>query len=175
MDSVVIAANNGDGASKDFILVNSSVSDGESGVEIDRQIILQFSKNVVNISVKDNNMACFSMRDEQENDIALDVIMADDQIEREKRQEIIIVPLNKLNEAKQYTLTISENLCSKNGETLGAPQKITFSTKGFKAEQPAAEAPAETNKNNNTLMWLTAGIVAIAAFIGFMYKKKKNS
>lgn len=105
--------------------------DGSSNIPTDTEIKINFSKNVVNLSVKDTNLKCFSMKDNEGNVADVNVVMADDQIDRENRNDIILVPVNGLEEEKEYTITISSNLTAKNGNTLGEEKTITFSTVGF--------------------------------------------
>lgn len=114
------------------LFINESIpADGASNISTDTEIKINFSKNVVNLSVKDTNLKCFTMKDNEGNNIPINVVMADDQIERDKRNDIILVPVNGLEEEKEYTITISSNLTAKNGNTLGEEKIITFSTVGF--------------------------------------------
>lgn len=51
----------GEGKDEPLSLVSSNPADGQKDVPVDTQIKLVFSKNVVNMSVKDNNQKCFSL------------------------------------------------------------------------------------------------------------------
>lgn len=108
-------------------LVSSSVPDGSTDVDIDEDIILNFNKNVVNFTVKENNMKCFSMVDSKGNSVVLTVIMGDDQVDRDIRRIITIHP-DSLKEGETYTLTISKNLQAKNGLSMEDDVIITFTT-----------------------------------------------
>ena len=73
-------------------LIDSTPVDGQEGVPLDVKIKLTFNKNVVNMSVKDNNMRCFKLF-EGGHEVACAVQMADDQIYRELRREVVLPTL----------------------------------------------------------------------------------
>lgn len=102
--------------------------DGEQKVATDLMINLEFNKNVVNMKVKERNQKSFKMFDEAGKIISLEIIMADDQLYREKRREIKIKPVAELAPDRYYTLVIHSSLMSKNGEMLNEPIYITFKT-----------------------------------------------
>lgn len=149
---------NGDSALK---LENSSVIDGESNVEIDREIILTFSNNVVNLKVKDNNVKCFTLLDSDENVVSIEVKMADDQVERDKRNDIIIAPVEELREGTKYTLVVSSLLTAKNGNKLDEELTISFSTVG----------EVESNKQSSKILWI--GVILLVVIVFVIIKKKK--
>jgi len=169
------AEGSGSGESSAFALVSSSIPDGAHDVLPDSQIQLKFSKNVTNITVKENNQSCFSMVDNLGNNIALNVIMADDQLERDKRNDIVIAPVNPLSESRLYTLTISENLTCKNGQTLEKPQTITFSTIGYESNQ-ATTLPGTSQTESsiaNKYLWPVTGLVVVLVLGWFLLKRKR--
>jgi len=172
--SLVLAAGDGSGGEdKAFDIVSSTVENGEEDVNIDREIKFVFSKNVANISVAENNRQCFSMTDSGGNAVPIEVITFDDQLEREKRNDIIVKP-GALKEAEEYTITISPDLQSKSGETLGKEIKYTFSTPGFAAaETTGSSAPADGD-SSQWLIYVVVLVVVIAAAIYF-FKKKNNA
>ncbi|HHW40516.1 MAG TPA: Ig-like domain-containing protein, partial [Syntrophomonadaceae bacterium] len=108
-------------------LIDSTPVDGQEGVPLDVKIKLTFNKNVVNMSVKDNNMRCFKLF-EGGHEVACTVQMADDQIYRELRREVVLVPVNRLKPATSYTVVIAPGLLSKSGTSLGKEVRITFKT-----------------------------------------------
>lgn len=175
MASAAEAGGSGSGASSAFALVSSSIPDGAHDVLPDSQIQLKFSKNVTNITVKENNQSCFSMVDNLGNNIDLNVIMADDQLERYKRNDIVIAPVNPLSESRLYTLTISEKLTCKNGETLEEPQIITFSTIGYESTQATTLPGTHQTESSiaNKYLWPVAGLVVAAALGWFLLKRKR--
>jgi len=173
-DSPVIAAQDGSGETNQFTLVSSSITDGQSDVTLEQSIVLKFSKNVANISVKDNNLTCFTLTDESGQLVPVDVIIADDQIERDLRNDISVKPVDKLSEAKQYTLTISDKVKAKSGETLGTNHKITFTTVGSRAV-PTAAGTGSTAAGVQPLDWLlVAAVVVIGAGALFWFRKRAS-
>ena len=71
----------GGGKDQPLTLVSSSIPNGSENVSTTPEIVLTFSKNVVNFTVKDNNEKCFSMIDSKGNNVPIDVIMGDDQVD----------------------------------------------------------------------------------------------
>lgn len=135
----------------------SSIEDGQTDVPVDTSIELTFTNNVVNMSVRDNNMACFTLlRDGTEVDI--DVVMADDQIHPELKRIITIVPKSALQEGKTYQLVISGNLTAKNGNSIGSDTIIAFTTQG---------AVSYT-------WYIVGGIVIVCAAAAIILYRKKN-
>lgn len=131
----------GGGSNIPLGLESSSVPDGSTDVPVDEDIILNFNKNVVNFTVKENNMTCFSMKDSKGNSVPITVIMGDDQVDRDIRRIITIHPTS-LSEGETYTLTISGKLQAKNGTTLGDDITLTFST--VKPAVTATPSPTTT-------------------------------
>lgn len=111
-------------------LASSTPAAGAKNVTVDAQIKLTFSKNVVNMTVKDNNVKCFSLLDAKGQAVAVEVKMADDQIEADKKNDVILVPRQPLNGGQQYTVVVSKDLTAKNGTKLDKETKIAFSTAG---------------------------------------------
>lgn len=109
-------------------LVKSDPQDGVSGVALDTELYMLFDKNVVNFKIKEKNAQCFTLFDGQNQVVPIDVIFADDQIEPEKRNEIIVKPQGLLQKGKAYRLEVSPELLAKNGTALGKKIIISFST-----------------------------------------------
>ncbi|WP_209341803.1 Ig-like domain-containing protein [Flavonifractor sp. AGMB03687] len=128
----------GAGQSEPLALSASSVADGASNVAVDTSIKLDFTKNVVNLQVKDNNKTCFSVTDSQGNQVPIVVSMGDDQVDREVRNTIYISPAQTWPAGETLTLTISGNLMAKNGTSMGTTCTLRFTTAG------AAATPAPT-------------------------------
>lgn len=153
-------AENGDGSGggqgNPVTIQSISINDGSTNVELKPYIVINFSKNVINMSVKENNKNCFSMEDESGDNISLNVIMADDQVEPEKKRIISLTPQDKLKEGKQYTLYISQNITSKSGDRLDYSRSISFKTKEAievskdEEDNDATKPSNTTNLNNNT-------------------------
>lgn len=129
-------AGNGSGGNKDnpLALVESTPYDGQENVTLSPEIKLTFSKNVVNMRVAEGNQECFSLHAADGTNVPVEVQMADDQIEREKRNDIILIPLKELQSGIRYTIKISERLESKSGVTLGNDLQIEFITKDTSVE-----------------------------------------
>lgn len=94
------------------------------------EIELFFSKNVVNMMVNENNKKCFSLTNKDDDKIPIEIQMADDQIEREKRHIIKIVVQKPLEPATTYKIIISPELESKNGLKLEKQLVMEFFTLG---------------------------------------------
>lgn len=179
--SAVAFAGNGDGSGggngEPLMLAGSTVSNGSTNVPTDVYITLTFSKNVVNFSVKSNNMGCFSMVDSKGNSVPLSVIMGDDQVDPDCKRIVGIQP-SGLAEGETYTLIISGNMTSKSGVALGSDIFISFTTAGAAAaETPApgeepeeSAAPEETEEpeiadveENNELLMADGALTTTAA------------
>lgn len=129
----------GGGSDKPLLLDYSSLPDGSTGVATDVSITLTFTKNVVNMAVRDNNSGCFSLTAADGSSVPVSVIMGDDQVDPDVKR-IITVEAYGLSPATTYTLTVSGALTSKSGVSLGSPVYLSFTTEG--AEQQPAPAPA---------------------------------
>lgn len=119
-------------------LVESNPSRGASSVSIDTEIYLLFNKNVVNMSVKENNRNNIRLIDESGKEIPIDIIFADDQIEPEKRREILIKPKENLKKSTTYKVQILPDFMAKNGKKAGELIEVVFETE---KEQEDAQPP----------------------------------
>lgn len=138
----------GSGGGKDIPLglASSDPADGASNVTVDTQIKLTFNKNVINMSVKDNNVKCFALYNNGQQ-VPISVIMADDQIQPEYKREVTIAPQQSLQPGSSYTLKISPELQAKNGTVLGQEIKVSFITAGRKDVTPTTPK----NDSGNTI------------------------
>lgn len=148
------------GGNKPLTLDTVEPADGDKNVPVDCQIKLTFSKNVVNMKVKDNNIKCFKLVDSEGNNVDVEVIMADDQMEREKRKDIILKPASSLKEDSQYTVIISPDLTAKNGVALGEEVKINFTTEG--------------GASGSLYIWGIVAVVVIIVLILILRRKNPN-
>lgn len=112
-----------------LVLEESVPTDDAYGVATDATITLTFSKNIVNMSVAENNISQFVLRENGKDEVAIEVFLADDQVNREKRNDALITPVEPLKEDTDYELTVSKELSSKSGVTLAEDLVIHFSTK----------------------------------------------
>ncbi len=133
----------GGGSGNPLTLDWSTVPDGSTDVPTDVTITLTFTKNVVNFTVRDNNMGCFTLVDSGGSRVPVAVIMGDDQVDPNVKRIISISP-DTLSPGETYTLIISGGLQAKNGTYLGSDITLTFTTAGAEeAPPPAEETPAE--------------------------------
>lgn len=135
----LVQAGDGDGSGggqgQPLEIVDVFPANGAVGVDINlEQIKVTFSKNIAYLTVRENNRGCFSLRAEQE-PVPVDIIIADDQIERDKRNEVVIKPQQQLRPGTVYSLKIAPQLESKSGVTLGQEIILTFTTAGSRGEQ----------------------------------------
>jgi hypothetical protein len=131
---VALATGQGDGSGggKDqpLSLTSSIPADGQKDVSPTTEILLSFSKNVVYMTVCENNKKCLALYAADGSKIPVEVIMADDQIEPEKRRDIQLKSLQSLEPATSYTIKISPELRSKSGVTVGQEITVSFTTAG---------------------------------------------
>lgn len=147
----------GGGQDKPLDLLRSNVSDGDTDVDPDVRIELYFSKNVVNLKVREGNKACFSLCDSAGNDVPITVEMGDDQIEPtdEVKRTVTIVPKSPLQTGETYTLTVGKELAAKNGrDVLGSDLKLSF-TAG-EAKTAARQSYHYASGGNTTTTTTTA-------------------
>lgn len=150
LSAVPAQAGNGDGTgggkSEPLRLVSSVPADGAKNVPVPSRILLTFSKNVVNMTVNENNKTCFSLQSEAGKEIPVTVFMADDQIEPEKRNDVILYPSGALQSGTPYMVKVSQMLRSKSGVNLQQPVTVRFTTAGAKPAAitvPAASSAAK--------------------------------
>ncbi len=152
-----IAAGIGSGGNNPLTLETSSPQANAVDVELDHKIELQFSNNVINANVRDGNQACFSLADAGGKVIAIDILMANDMVEPNKKEIVFIKPLESLEANTTYVLTISGDLTAKTGDRLGKDIKLSFTT-------------AKVKEPPYTLLLI--GAVLVAAVYSFVFKKE---
>lgn len=156
MGQIAFAAGDGAGGGKSegLTLVSSSIKDGTKGVSLKPEIKLTFSKNIVNMTVADNNKKCFSLRNENGTNVPINVIFADDQVDFTDRNNAVIIPKSNLEQGTTYSLVISSSLQSKSGVTTGQEIRITFTTEGTKTvnnnSNSAAASTTSSTKSDET-------------------------
>jgi len=122
-------------------LDKSSPYNGQTRVSLPLLIEMTFNKNVINMAVNVNNRNCFSLYAADGSKIPVEVIMADDQIEPEKKRDIALKPLQELKPGAAYTVKVSPALQAKSGATMEGDLTITFIT--------ANRGPAPIALNNS--------------------------
>ncbi|MBS7526288.1 Ig-like domain-containing protein [Fusibacter paucivorans] len=144
----------GGGGDNPLTLESVDVADGLDAVGVDEIIYLNFSNNVVNLSVKDANAACFSMVDSAGEPANFLTFFGDDQVNRDIRNTIEIRPFGGWTPGETYTLNISKDLTAKNGSALGEDAQVTFTIVADEAaaetapEATAPEASAESGESS---------------------------
>jgi|GEM_PF-1535336 len=116
-----------------------------NALRVDEVIYLNFSNNVVNLSVKENNMTCFAMTYDDGSPADFVAFFGDDQVDRDIRNTIEIRPADTWQAGATYHLTIKKDLTSKNGSSLGKDKEIVFTIadaeEGVSAEETNVETP----------------------------------
>lgn len=138
-----------EGKSGAFDFVESIPGNSAKDVELDGQIKLLFNKNVINFTVKDNNEECFSIKDAKGKEIPINVIFADDQVEPDKKREIILSPKEPFSENTVYTVHISPKLKAKNGDSLDRDVSISFTTLSLKPKEDSSPPKGESVKKDS--------------------------
>ena len=118
----------GGGKDKPLALESASIANGAQNVSLTPEIVLNFNKNVVHFTVRDNNMNCFSMTDSKGNSVPIDVIMGDDQVDPSIKRIVTIKPKSSLEPGETYLLKIGKDITSKSGVSLGRDTYISFTT-----------------------------------------------
>ena len=138
----------GSGGGKDqpLTLVSSSVANGDTIDTTTPKIELTFSKNVVNFTVRDKNMKCFSMTDEDGKSVSIEVIMGDDQVDPSIKRIVTVTPKSPLTPGKTYALKIGGGVTSKSGVSIGKDTYISFTVAGTPPKTTAAPTTKTTTK-----------------------------
>ena len=138
------SAEDGAGKAQPLALSSSSVADGATNVAADTAIRLDFTKNVVNLTVKDNNKTCFSVTDSTGAAVPIVVSMGDDQVDRDVRNTIYVSPAQTWPAEETLTLTISGDLMAKNGTSMGTAHTLRFTVAGAAATPAPTATPKPT-------------------------------
>ena len=139
--SATALAGNGSGKNEPLKVESASVEEGGTILPGDG-IKLVFSKNIANSAVKENNLGLFTLTDAEGNEMEAQVIIADDQVEPEKKNDVIIMPAEALPEG-EYILTALSGITAKSGAVMEEDYVLSFTVSADAApEEPAVEAPA---------------------------------
>jgi hypothetical protein len=113
-------------------LDSSIPADGQKDVPVTGDIKLTFNKNVIFLGIRDANKTCFSLIAADGSKVPIQVIMADDQTTEgfEKRRDISVRPVQKLQPGTAYVVKVSPQLQAKNGMSLGHEVTVKFVTAG---------------------------------------------
>jgi len=184
----------GGNSSEPLELVSSTIVDGQTEVGLTPSVTMVFSKNVTDLSVKEANLACFKLEKKAGGEVAYEVLMADSQVEPDKKNDVVVKPLAELEADTEYIVTISKALTSKSGASLADDIVISFTTavaggetdaaaENTAVETPAAEAPtaeapaaeeASTDNTPSSMVYIIASIAAVILIGGYWMKKKRS-
>lgn len=131
----------GENRSDPITVVNSSLADG-AVIEGDTLTVhLEFNKNVVHFSVRQNNMGRFSLYDESGERHPLEVHMGDDQVDPTCKRLVDLTASGL--QPGDYTLVIESGLTAKNGTSLDRDIAIRFTVAGEASAAGADEPPED--------------------------------
>lgn len=127
------ADSNGDGSGggqDNPLTIESSIpANGATGVASLEHIKIVFNKNVAYLTIREKNMQCVSLWSGSQR-IPAEIIIADDQVEREKRNDVLVKPKQSLKAGTTYRVEIAPEMQSKSGVILGQKATITFTMAG---------------------------------------------
>lgn len=123
---------------------SASIEDG-AVLASDETITLVFSKNVVNSKVAESNMALFHVLDSNQNEVTIEVIMADDQVEPDKKNDVVIQFPQGLADGT-YTLTAQKGITSKSGDVMDKDYTLTFQADSSQAGQAADQTTTQATE-----------------------------
>ena len=132
----------GGGKTEALTVESTSVEDGAVLAPEDA-ITLVFTKNVVNSSVKETNLPLFTVTDDSGAAVEITVTMADDQIEPDKKNDVVIAPADTWADGA-YTLTAQAGITSKSGDVMEQDYTLTFSVAGAADDAAAPEDTMDT-------------------------------
>ncbi len=127
-------------------LDSSTPADGQKDVALTGDIKLTFNKNVIGLTIRDNNKNCFTLSASNGSKVPIEVIMADDQLYPEEKRNISIRPLQKLQPSTGYMVKIAPQLQAKNGTSLGHEVTVDFVTAGVARKPVESEPASDTGK-----------------------------
>lgn len=122
-----------------LVLISSNPIDGAKNVPVQTEIILNFSKNIAHMTVRDKNIKCFSLVNAKSESVQTNIVIADNQIEPEKRRDVYLRPLNDLEPGMTYTVIVDPSFQSKSEVKLNGELKINFTTIENKASVGSSE------------------------------------
>lgn len=130
---------NGQGLGKNknipLTLVRSSVSNGDSNVETNPTIQLDFNKNICNVTVLSNNKKCFHLTDENGQAVAIRLIFPDNQVQRDYKQQVFLQPVKDLNKNASYKVSVDSTVTAKNGTSIDNAHTFTFTTGNVRTDR----------------------------------------
>jgi len=119
----------GGGQNNPLAIESCVPADGAIGVTNLEYVKIVFTKNVAYMTIREANKNCFSLWSGSQK-IPAEIFIADDQIEREKRNDVLVKPLQPLKPFATYRVEIDPKLQSKSGVFLGQKGVISFTMAG---------------------------------------------
>ena len=172
------AGGNGDGSgggSDEALGVESATIENGATVDPEVVITLVFTKNICHASVRENNRALVKLADGEGNDVAVTVTLCDDQIEPEKKNDMVIAPAQALAEGT-YTLTVQAGVTSKSKVVMAEDYVLSFTvaqTAEAPIETPDTVQPEAEGGSNGTIM-IIVGVAAVIVAGAIVLAKKRG-
>ncbi len=119
----------GGGQNNPLAIESCVPADGAIGVTNLEYVKIVFTKNIAYMTIREANKKCFSLWSGSQK-IPAEIVIADDQIEREKRNDVLVKPLQPLKPGATYRVEIAPELQSKSGVFLGQKVAVSFTMAG---------------------------------------------
>lgn len=147
--SFVFGDSDGYSSDSDLYLESSNPADDAADVPLDVIIQLNFTKNICNVLVFENNSTCYHLTSEDGEVIPITVTVPDDQVQRDIKRCVFIDPDEDLLPDTSYRISVDNMLMAKNGNTIDNAYQITFTT-GKKAGAPTPELLLQLGDNTRS-------------------------
>ena len=152
---------NGGGSGEPLVVESASIEEGATLDSVD-SITLVFSKNVCEASVRDANLALGSVIDAKGNAVAAKVVLADDQVEPDKRNDMVF-QFEKPLAAGTYKVIAKAGITSTSGDSLAEDYVLNFTVKG-----------AAASGSTNAVPIIIGAVVIIAVIAGVLVARRKK-
>lgn len=162
----------GGGKGQPLELLSVTPADGAVNVSLKPEITMVFNKNVVDLRVREANAQKFSMKDAAGNAVPIDVVMADDQIEPEKRDIITIVPREQLKPGTVYTVVVAPGLESRSSDKTDKEITVTFTTAAAGASTETLPRTSAFPLAGSDLLYAVLTGAALTAVLGATRKRQ---
>jgi len=156
----------GSGGGKDdpLALVSADPDVNAEAILVGSTFNLEFNKNIAYVTVRDNNIKAFTLWDGS-TQVPVDVTMADDQLQPDLRNFVLIIPKEDLKSGTTYTLKVDNTLVAKSGAVLAEPMELTYTT---------VTPNSSIFTTTNIILMVGVGVVVIVV-IAFVAMKRKKS
>lgn len=153
----------GGGKDEPLALVSSNPATTANDILVGSTFTLEFNKNIAYITVRDSNLKAFTLW-EGSTQVPVDVTMADDQLEPDLKNFVIIIPKEDLKAGTTYTLKVDNTLVAKSGAVLAAPLELAYTT--------TTPAPGIFS-TSNIILFSALGLILIIVIVFVIMKRKK--